>query len=356
MAIDAVRGAGDSDGHAVARAVAAARHRLRTVAMLQHAAIAGPGGVTAGAALAIAGWAPVWAPAALGLLAAAGAATWSAAHTPSPAAVARILDTRLGLRDRVAAALQLQPAGGPIASLVARDAAARLGRLDTAALFPLGFDRAAAASLTVAAAMVAWLAAAGGPRPDARVVSGGDSAASDSGGAAGRAAGGSRAATAQGEQAGGQRFGAPAQEPRRGSTPGETAAREASAAPAVAQSVAAPAAGASQQTSSSAAGGQSAPSPGADGAGRAGRGGSAAGRAATGALAAGAGGAAPGNALATTSIDGAAAAPLQKSYSAARAGAEAALARDVIPPDYRDHVRAYFRALPATGTGTGGSR
>jgi hypothetical protein len=44
------------------------------------------------------------------------------------------------------------------------------------------------------------------------------------------------------------------------------------------------------------------------------------------------------------------------SFTTARANAEAALARDVIPPDYRDHVRAYFRTFPSRPTGTGGSR
>jgi hypothetical protein len=47
---------------------------------------------------------------------------------------------------------------------------------------------------------------------------------------------------------------------------------------------------------------------------------------------------------------------LAGSSATARANAEAALARDVIPPDYRDHVRAYFRTLPARPAGTGGSR
>src|SRR5262249_54580239 len=76
--------------------------------------------------------------------------------------------------------------------------------------------------------------------------------------------------------------------------------------------------------------------------------GSAAGQAPAGTLAAGAGGAAAG----TAPVDGdrdalgnaEARVTIQRpaSIAAARAGAEAALARDVIPPDYRDHVRAYF--------------
>jgi hypothetical protein len=72
-------------------------------------------------------------------------------------------------------------------------------------------------------------------------------------------------------------------------------------------------------------------------------------------MSAGAGGAAPGNGLASPGSEPAA--PVATvSYRAARANAEAALARDVIPPDYRDHVRAYFRALPAPYTTAGGTR
>jgi hypothetical protein len=47
--------------------------------------------------------------------------------------------------------------------------------------------------------------------------------------------------------------------------------------------------------------------------------------------------------------------PLASSLGVARTQAEAALARDVIPPDHRDHVRAYFRAIGA-GAPAGGSR
>ena len=72
-------------------------------------------------------------------------------------------------------------------------------------------------------------------------------------------------------------------------------------------------------------------------------------------MSAGAGGAAPGNRLASPGSEPAA--PVATvSYRAARANAEAALARDVIPPDYRDHVRAYFRALPSPSTSAGGTR
>jgi hypothetical protein len=71
-------------------------------------------------------------------------------------------------------------------------------------------------------------------------------------------------------------------------------------------------------------------------------------------LAAGAGGAAPGNGLASPGSEPAAPV-VTVSFRAARANAEAALARDVIPPDHRDHVRAYFRALSSPYTGAGGT-
>jgi hypothetical protein len=54
--------------------------------------------------------------------------------------------------------------------------------------------------------------------------------------------------------------------------------------------------------------------------------------------------------VAAASGEAAAPAPAA-SYRTARASAEAALARDVIPPDYRDHVRAYFRAIGPGGPG-----
>jgi hypothetical protein len=66
----------------------------------------------------------------------------------------------------------------------------------------------------------------------------------------------------------------------------------------------------------------------------------------------GAGGA-TGQALAAA--PGAGTIPLATSLGAARTQAEAALVRDMIPPDHREHVRAYFRAI-ATEPPPGGSR
>jgi len=68
----------------------------------------------------------------------------------------------------------------------------------------------------------------------------------------------------------------------------------------------------------------------------------------------GAGGAAAGHALARPG-DERAPQTSAAAYRAARASAEAALGRDVIPPDYRDHVRAYFSALPSSAS-PGGAR
>jgi hypothetical protein len=68
----------------------------------------------------------------------------------------------------------------------------------------------------------------------------------------------------------------------------------------------------------------------------------------------GAGGTAAGNALARA-VDERAPQSSAAAYRAARASAEAALGRDEIPPDYREHVRAYFGALPASGS-PGGTR
>ena len=74
-----------------------------------------------------------------------------------------------------------------------------------------------------------------------------------------------------------------------------------------------------------------------------GRGGSAAGTAASGVMRRAPAAPSRGNALTPPGSEPAAPRG-HRSLRAARANAEAALARDVIPPDYRDHVRAYFRA------------
>jgi hypothetical protein len=140
----------------VLRLVVAARRRLRTVATVRLVAIAAPAGVAAGAVLVTAGWAPAETPRVLGVLGAIAAAAWAAVRTPSLAAVARMLDARLGLRDRVAAALQLQFADGPIAALVARDAAARLASVRMTTVFPLAMGRMPAVAIALAVASMAW--------------------------------------------------------------------------------------------------------------------------------------------------------------------------------------------------------
>jgi hypothetical protein len=342
----------------VLRAVGAARRRMRTVSMLRLAAIAAPAGVTIGATLALAGWAPAWTSGALGVLGAAAATAWAAARTPSQAAVARLLDARLGLRDRVAAALQLQPTGGPIAALVARDAAARLAPVRMTALFPLAIGRLPALTIAVAVASMAWLASsdrAGGPAAVPMQSAAGDPAGASAGSPA---RGGSRGVspTAPSQSTGSWSTPRAAESPTRngGSDGRGDATREAfapaasplgpRAAPRPAEATPAPSASAPGGSRQAAAAPASAGTTGRTG--RGGAGGGAAGKA----VRPGAGGAAPGNALAATGGDAAVPAPAA-SYRAARANAEAALARDVIPPDYRDHVRAYFRAIGPVGPG-----
>jgi hypothetical protein len=337
----------------VRRAVAAARRRLRTVAMLRLAAVAAPAGVTAGVALALAGPAPAWAAGVLGLLGAVAAAAWAAIRTPTLATVARQLDTRLGLRDRVAAALQLQQTGGPVAALVARDAAARLAPIRMATVFPLALGRIPAVAAAIAVASVAWLmsidagtsratlATAPGTRDAASADAGSpvrDGAPSNAPAAEARARSATAPARAPEPRATDGRGTTPREAfspaPARGDRPTTAAARETSDAPR--------AAGGGSRDGNASSAAARAPRPGA-------RGGAGAGRAARGGLTPGAGGVASGNALAADA-GSTAPGPGIGSYRTARAGAEAALARDVIPPDYRDHVRAYFRALGQEGT------
>lgn len=350
----------DAAGDAVVRAVAAARRRLLVVTALQRSAIAVPAGVAAGAALSLAGWAPGWTAAALAVVAAAAAAAWAAAQTPSADSVARTLDTRLGLRDRVAAALQLQQTGGPIATLVARDAAARLASVDVTTLFPLALGRVPATALTVAVALLAWdlSTGTGGTRPPVTVPGASDESADPAEGQR-RAPEGSRGRSAERERPDIQprRTESTSQrrnEERAGGTAPESAALAGTAAPAASRT-------ATDVTgrSTNAAGQdrRSEPAPTAANArGREGQGGSAAGVTPAGPARAGAGGAAAANALAGTAGGDGAAQTSAAALLAARARAEAALGRDVIPPDYRDDVRAYFSALAAARTVPGGAR
>jgi hypothetical protein len=347
----------------VLRAVGAARRRLRTVATLRLIAIAAPAGVTVGAALVIAGWAAAETPPVLGVVGAVAAAVWAAARTPPLAAVARILDARLGLRDRVAAAVQLQTTDGPIAALVARDAAARLASVRMATVFPLAMGRLPAVAIALAIASMAWLTSSHAGPPVAAPARSTSSNSAGAGDASSRTSSDPRGvATNAQPRPNGQAATLRAAEPRgqdgRGSAKREAfAPAAASRGPQGAQPSAASAPGSSVNTAGASR--QAAAAPAAASAtgpiGPTGRGGAAAGTAASGRMAAGAGGTAPGNRLASPGSEPAA--PVATvSYRAARANAEAALARDVIPPDYRDHVRAYFRALPAPYTSAGGTR
>lgn len=348
----------EPDGDAIVRAVGAARRRLRTVSTLRLGALAAPGGTALGAGLALAGWAPWWTPAVLGALGVAGAAAWAAAHTPTVSTVARILDAHLDLRDRVSAALQLRHSGGPIAALVARDAAARLAPVDLTALFPLAIGRAPTVATAVAVAMVAWLAAGGvdGRTPATAPGAAGGSASESSDPGARVRAGAGATAPERTRQAAGQRS---VLEPRK---PGR-AAPDGGETPRVASDASSPRPVPTEPPEATGAQGRPAnPAPAnpraatasmaAAATGASGRGGAAAGRTPGGAMSSGAGGAS-GQALAPSSGPGRM--PLASSLGAARTQAEAALARDVIPPDHREHVRAYFRAIGA-GTSPGGSR
>jgi hypothetical protein len=348
-------------GDRLVRAVAAARRRLRFVTTLRLVAIAGPSGVAAGAAVALAGWAPAWAPVATGLLGAVAATAWGSARTPPPATVARILDAHLELKDRVAAALQLRESSGPIAALVARDAMARLAGIKLQTLFPVTIDRAPAIATAAAVAMSAWLVSSstGPARSTVPGPRAGSSLPSDTNNRPGR--GNARASKADSsEQGASQRGPTSAGEPRRADT-GDQPPREAGLASDAGTAVRTPI------PASDTPGGAPTPAPRNVDAGsttspaatptRSGGAGPA-GQTPSGAITAGAGGAAPGSAPVDIAGDALGAGATQRSaasYRAARVGAEAALARDVIPPDYREHVRAYF-GVSAGAASPGGPR
>lgn len=353
----------DAAGEDVLRAVSAARKRLRLVTTLRRAAIAGPSGVAAGAACALAGWMPAWTPIAAGVLGAAAATAWGAARTPSSATVARILDAHLELKDRVSAALQLRESGGPIAALVARDAMARLTGINLRTLFPITIDRAAAIATAAAVAMSAWLLTSGidtaGPSglPTSAAGSGSNDAGTPARGTTRSSAAGS------GEQTASQRRATTAREPRQRGSDNQPP-REAGLASDAGASIRTPAAGGdtSGAATSGARDSDGASTPSAPTTARNGAAGSATGQTPIGAVAAGAGGAAPDNVPLDSARDVPGNTVTQRSaasYHAARVAAEAALARDVIPPDYREHVRAYFNVVsPRTvaATSDGGPR
>jgi hypothetical protein len=345
---------GDEYGDAVAAVVAAARRRLRFVLAVHAASLAVPGSIAAGAAIAIAGAAPWWTSIVLGAGAVAGSAVWAALRTPTVAAVAGQLDAALGLRDRVTAAQQLRGSTAPIAALVSRDAAARLAGVRPAAVFPLALARAAVPISALAVALSGWLAVSGravtNPRSAVGVPRTTSTGASDDGRAIRQAGTGSvtgvssRGITASPDAAATARENGGQTETNRHPENGAAPARAESESPSVATRSSARVApsdlaGTTPQASGSAA---------AAAAARSASLGSAAGAVPT-HDATGAGGVSRGGAL--TPVDaGEPSVPVSADrYAAARAGAEAALARDVIPPAYRDDVRAYFRTLAPGG-------
>ena len=339
----------------VAAIVAAARSRVRLVVLVRTASVAVPASVAAGAGLALSGVAPDWLPVVLGAGAFAGAALWAVRHTPALPAVAGRLDAALGLRDRVAAAVQLRGDETPIAALVRRDAGARLAGVRLGTVFPMTAARPSAALVALAAGLSAWLAWTGS----------GLTAPQRS------AAPGLRSAGASGSNAGGRQGpatgtrSAAEETARAAADPSTDVRREPNQALAtgVADAAPRPAGGAPPATDVSAARGRpplpaparaglaeaAAPATTAGGGARSGTPGSSA-HAAPSLEARGAGGVSRGGALAEA--ESRAPAPILTSdgYAAARANAEAALARDVIPPAYRDDVRAYFRTLAQRGS------
>ena len=344
-------------GLEVMRAVAVARRRIRTVSMLRLAAATAPAGVTAGAALALAGLAPAWTAGVLGLVGAAAAGAWAAGHTPTVAHVAGQLDTQLGLRDRVAAAVQLQHADGPIAALVMRDAAARLAPLRVAAVFPLAIGRVPAVVAAIAVASVAWLVSIDARARTTTPAAPGAGQAADAGSPVRDRthsdSGSDVQSDARAAEAPARRVIAPGRDPQPGATDGGAVSREAFAPASArgdrpAEHTVRESHETAQAADNQSRNGSAAPAV-TNAPGRNARGGAGAGAASRGGLIEGAGGVTSRQALAATAgvvvpARGAG------SYRTARASAEAALARDVIPPDYRDHVRAYFRALGQEGT------
>jgi hypothetical protein len=109
--------------------------RRRLVALLRRQGAIALGLAALLEALALLGLFPQWVVVAVPLAALLISVTWFAAHGPSPFGLARLLDDKLGLNDRLATALEIEARGGQESSLERRtvdDAAAllRAGRED----------------------------------------------------------------------------------------------------------------------------------------------------------------------------------------------------------------------------------
>lgn len=346
---------GHDAGSLVAAAVAAARRRARLVLALGAGSITVPAGAATGAVLALAGLVPGWTAAALAAAGAATAMGWAAIRTPSTAVTASRIDAALGLRDRVAAALHLRGSDAPIAALVTRDAAARLEGVQLATVFPVALPRPAAPAIALAAGLCGWLAVAN----DVPV-------APTANGVTPRAGSADSAATSRRQPAARTGDTQDAKEEtarrpdtardertpeRRASQDGTGPGEPASGRSALDEPSNAPRPAATTPPQSDADRNASASSNGGSG-GTAGTTPSGLGSSTQTASrdTQGAGGVSRRGALAPSGAPSDTAALPSRDYRAARANAEAAITRDVVPPDYRDDVRAYFRALASGGS------
>jgi len=389
----------------VLTALAAARRRIRLTLLARAASVAGPAGVTLGAAgVLLPLGSPPWLPVLLGSAGLAGATVWALLRTPSLASTASALDARLDLRDRTAAAYQLHGSSSPVAGLVVHDAATHLAALSVAAVFPFAVPRAALVLAPLAVLLgtaVAWpvsprdraeretaaQSGAGMQQPAAARSSATtpapETAARNSAGPEAEASRGTRGTAAsatpseprppreRSEETAGRRGARPedtvprpGQSPARGkdanpATPAD--ARIAEQQPRGGAPATPPDAAIAAADTAAAQGGRGLANParpsqaGTVARGSGGRGASDTDATPLASAGRGAGGVSQGPLaalprLASTGFDRSQApAGLAARYPTARAGAEAALTRDTVPPDLRDYVREYFRAIAPAG-------
>jgi hypothetical protein len=333
-----------NDGATVLALISRARRRIGAVIFVRSFCVAL---LTAGVALVLVRFADAVDQATLTLAIVGAAAALSAAaiataaRMPSHSGVAQALDARLGLQDRASAALALREGDDPVSLLVVRDARERLTAVPLAQAFP--FPRrliawgAGGAFVTLALAALPSSPASIGTAParDGRIMAGSPASSTQP----------ASAATAPAQTAA-----APVETPssRRSITAGERDH----------------ATGRSGGDTSRRLPAQRERAAGLPDAGRAGRPGDGAqtlgtngrtnsrnpgtGAAGTVAMTPAAGGIAQGSVQARTPggfIDNGRLEPGAAGPRRAQAAAEAAIARDEIPPRFSSYVRAYFRAI-----------
>ena len=386
-------------------ALGATRRRIRLTLRVRAASVAGPAGIAIGAAgalLPLGG--PLWLPLLLGSAGLAGAAAWAISRTPTLGNTASALDTTLDLRDRTAAAYQLHGSASPVARLVVHDAARRLATLSVATAFPFAVPRAAlilAPLAVMLATALAWplpaqdraqrgiASGAGAGTQQPAPNSNGAATARDTaaGNSAARDADGTRRASESPEaspppQPPGRARNPDGPGPRPDDTPsrgGQMAIRGRDAAPPTSReertdeqqpraggpapapptyrdaAIAAAAAAAASQEGRGFRNPTRSPQAGPVVSGRGGRGAPDADAIPSANAARGAGGVSQGalTALPRLASTGFTTSPapagLTTRYGVARAEAEAALTRDMVPPDLRGYVREYFRAIAPVG-------